>query len=256
MRVLRPALIVVAAAALTVVLCPLGTAQAPRHPALVAYQPSGPQLQTDKIRAFVSLPDAVMPGQNVYVTVRDAKGTGGTPEVHGAKPGCQEVLVTFPGSGRYEVFIETELPSSVPVAGDCQGGTAGPHTFEVAVPAKGTAGAGAAKGAGAAARVGRGGGGGGRNLGSKPLIGAGDFKKLVERAKGVQPSGAGGGEEGFERELPYASASEQDEELGADETRKNRRNTLAFVAGGLLALVAFLQAQRIRAEVNRQPLTG
>ena len=56
-------------------------------------------------------------------------------------------------------------------------------------------------------------------------------------------------EEGFESGLPYADR--EDEELGADEAARNRRNTWAFVAGSFLLLAVFMHVRWLRAQVDQ-----
>lgn len=236
------------------------SAQVQPQAARVVYRPPGPDLTVTKISAFVSLlpRDAFPDGKKLYIAVTDGgKGTTATQPVD-ATGGCQEVPVSFPGNGRYRVEVKTDVASPPEdTERDCQGATAAARDFVVAVPSKEAAVTpaptqGPAPAAGGGRGVARGSGG---SLGRRSSIDVGrfeaDFNKLVERAQGAQPA-----EEGFEGTLPYADAAEREEELGTDEERGARRNTLAFIAGGLLALVTFMLLRSIRAEVDRQPLAG
>lgn len=61
----------------------------------------------------------------------------------------------------------------------------------------------------------------------------------------------------FDERLPYKPGEEAEPtELGVNETSNSSHRSLAFVAGGLLALVTFLFLRCLRAEVGRQPLPG
>lgn len=76
-----------------------------------------------------------------------------------------------------------------------------------------------------------------------------------------QPGAGGGGaattEGAFDERLPYKPGEEAaTTELGTDETSNSPHRSLAFVAGGLLALVTFLFLRCLRAEVDRHPLPG
>ncbi|MDP8975834.1 MAG: hypothetical protein M3N28_05615 [Actinomycetota bacterium] len=260
MRAIRRTVAAGAVVTLAFSLTYAASAQVEPQPARVVYRPPGPDLTVTRISAFVSLlpPGPFLAGKKLYVVVTDvAKGTAATESV-AATGGCQEVPVSFPGNGRYRVEVKTDVAS--PPQGthrDCQGASAAARDFVVAVPAKEAAVAPKpTQGPAPAAGGGRGGARGlGGTLGRRSAIDVGrfeaDFNKLVERAQGAQPA-----EEGFEGTLPYDNAAERDEELGTDEERGERRNTLAFMAGGLLALVTFLLLRTIRAEVDRQPLAG
>lgn len=105
-----------------------------------------------------------------------------------------------------------------------------------------TVGAGAGAGGASAGR-----GGGGSSLSRLDFA---KFSQFLDRSKQAGP--VVGDDGGFEEGLPYQEAGA--EELGADEEKESRRNTLAFVAGGLLTLVTFFFLRCLRAEVNRQPL--
>ncbi len=74
-----------------------------------------------------------------------------------------------------------------------------------------------------------------------------EFQKLLA---GAGARAGGPEEEGFESGLPYAER-EDEEELGADEAARNRRNTWAFVAGGFLVLAVLLHLRWLRAQVDR-----
>jgi len=77
---------------------------------------------------------------------------------------------------------------------------------------------------------------------------------------GPPQPGAGGAattEGAFDERLPYKPGEEASTtELGTDETSNSPQRSLAFVAGGLLALVTFLFLRCLRAEVGRQPFPG
>ena len=260
MRPLRWVLAVAGAAALTMALPRMAGAQVPtRQAARVAYEPpSGSELAVNEVIAFVSLPDTLKPGQQLYITI-----TGPAPAKRSvpATPGCQEVPLALPQNGEYQVVIETEVPSTVDAAGKCKGGSTAPGRFVVNVPTKApaaspTSAPGARHGGGA--RAGRAGGGrsggagGGRIAGIDVARFEAEFDRLSAQAGG-RP-----GEPSFESSLPYddlGDRDEPDEELGADEARTNRRNTLAFVAGGVLALVTFTLSRWLRNEVDRRTLT-
>jgi hypothetical protein len=237
----------------------MAPAQVPtRQAARVAYEPpSGSELTVNEITAFVSLPETVLPGQKLYITV-----TGPVPAKRevAATPGCQSVSVSFPQDGNYEVAIETELPRLSDAAGKCQGGSSDSAKFVVKVAAKapvasptsvpGAPKAPASAGRGRAAATG-GKAGGASIAGIDVARFEADFDRLMGKA-GSAPAD----EEGFESELRYTEPGERDEELGTDEESGTRRNTLGFIAGGLLALVTFLWLRCLRSEVDRRPLPG
>ncbi len=231
-------------------------AQPSPQAARVTYDPPPGEITVNEITAFVSLPDMLTPGQKLYISVT---GPGAKPREVAATPGCQPVRVSLPENGNYEVAIETEIPLLVDAAGKCSGGGTDPGKFVVKVPPKvpasPTSVAAAPKSPGTAGRgrAGPGGKGGGASIAG---IDVGRFEADFDRLQGKAAGGPAGapGEEGFQNELRYTEAGEREEELGAAEERGARRNTLAFIAGGLLALVTFLFLRVLRSEVDRQPL--
>lgn len=264
----RRSLVVAALAVTAFVFGPVSTAPAQERPAArVAYKLPGPQpltMSNPIITAFVSLPQARVPGQKVYVSIDGPPGGAAPVEPIAAQSTCQEVkLPPLTKNGKYTIRITTELPTPADDgANECQGGSDLPGRFEVQVPDKpsgsstspGATGANAPGGAGsggtaAARRDGRG------NAGSASIAGIdvarfeADFDKLKGKA-----GPAAAPEEGFQSELRYAEPGERYEELGADEERGAGRATLPFVAGALLALDAFLLLRSIRSQVLRQPL--
>lgn len=261
MRVVRQIVAAAGAAALAVALSHVASAQVPSpspQPALVAYEPPpGSELRVNEITAFVSLLDTVIPGQKLYVSItgpvsvkREVDATGG----------CQAVTVSLPQNGSYEVAVEADVPSPVDRGGKCQGGKSEPGKFVVNVATKAAAPSptsvpGAPK-APASAGLGRAAATGGK-AGGESIAGIdvarfeADFDRLMGKA-GSAPAG----EEGFESELRYTEPGERDEELGTNEESGTRRNTLGFIAGGLLALVTFLWLRCLRSEVDRRPLPG
>jgi hypothetical protein len=93
---------------------------------------------------------------------------------------------------------------------------------------------------------------GGRGAPAKPV----DLSKFT-RLVGQAERAAQGPDGSFDPNLPYGEETEpgeQDEELGADERRDDRRRTVGFVAGGLLTLAVMLHLWWVKREAEREPL--
>ncbi|MDQ3574746.1 MAG: hypothetical protein M3404_07495, partial [Actinomycetota bacterium] len=83
---------------------------------------------------------------------------------------------------------------------------------------------------------------------SKPV-----FTGPPQAGPGAEAAAASEG--GFDEELPYKPGEEAEAtELGVNETTNNPNRALAFVAGGLLALVVFMHLWWLKRQAE-QPLS-
>lgn len=149
-----------------------------------------------------------------------------------------------------------------------------PTTTTTAPPASGTDGGGDASGGGDGSTATTAPASGGsaqppvRRSGTVDLSG---FRTLLEQNTTAPPVPPGETDPGFQQTLPFDPATDEEEEVGdepqmevglgepldpAAEQASDRRRSLSFIAGGLLAFVLMMGTLFVRGEVNRSDVLG